>query len=155
MPRNLILVLIFIAAIVAIPVRADTCEGGIDIGNLNVGGNCTSNTVDPALKSDLYRAMATAAASTNQLPEQVRSAGSLPSTAGAAQIFGYAKWVFSANSRQELLGKTLAPLGETLWWLLSIAIVMTAIWIAIRIIVLIVKAVVWAVNQFLKLIPFW
>lgn len=155
MPRNLILVLIFITAMYVAPVRADTCEGGIDIGNLNIGGSCTSNTVDPALKSDLYRAMATAAASTNQLPEQVRSAGPLPSTAGAAQIFGYAKWVFSANSRQELLGKTLAPLGETLWAMLSIGIVMTAIYMAIRIIVLIIKAVVWVVNQFLKLIPFW
>lgn len=158
----IILVLVLMSTIPAFAQTATPtpCTPGVDIGNLNVGGNCRSNSVDPSLKSDLYRSMATAAANVNALPEQVRSSGPdgssvLPSTSGASQLFGYIKWVFSSNSRQELLGKTLAPLGETLWTVLSLVIGMAAVYWAIRIITLIIKTVVWVFNQFLKLIPFW
>lgn len=136
------------------------CEGGINIGHLNFGGECKSNSIDADVKSDLYRSMATAAAQVNQLPEQIRTSGQngqsiLPNTSGAVQIFGYIKWLFSAATAQELMGKTLAPFGVNVFIIFMMITVMTAIYFLVNFIVLIVKGVIWVFNQFLKLIPFW
>lgn len=134
------------------------CTPGIDVGNLNFGGNCQSNSLDPDMRSDLYRSMATAAADVNNLPEQINSGQSgsiIPSTSGAIQLFGYIKWLFSMNTAQEVMGKTLAPFGANIFVLFFIVTTMTALYFLVNFIVLIVKAVVWVFTQFLKLIPFW
>ncbi len=109
-------------------------------------------------RSDMYRSMATAAAQVNQLPEQIRAAGpngsALPN-ADAGPLFGYAKWLFSGNTAQELLGRTLAPIGLNLFVVFVLVATLTAIYFLINFIVLILKAIVWIINQILKLIPFW
>lgn len=157
----ILLFLLGIAGAVSAQTATPTpCAPGIDVGRLNVGGNCTSNTIDPDAKSDLYRAMATAAFNVNEMPEQIRANGQngqsvLPSMDGAAQLFGYAKWLFSANTAQELLGRTLAPLGEMLFRILVSAVALVAVYIVIRLVSLIIKAVIWVINQLLKLVPFW
>ncbi len=136
------------------------CTGGIDIGNLNIGGQCTSNTINSDTKSDLYRNMATAAANVNALPEQIRGSGTtgnnvVPSTAGATQIFGYVKWLLSGNTAQELLGRSLAPFGVNLAIILILVIALTGVYFLVNFAVLIIKAIIWIINQILKLIPFW
>ena len=158
--------LLMLLLLLVMPVAAQTatpCNAGLDIGNLNFGGNCQSNTIDPDTKSDLYRAMATAAYNTNQLPEQIKSAGPngqriIPDTSGASQIFGYIKWLFSPNSAQEVLGKTLAPFGINVFVIFLIVTTMTGIYLLINLIVLIMKFVMWIYSWIIKLvelIPFF
>lgn len=136
------------------------CNPGVDVGNLNLGGNCKSNEIDPDTKSDLYRGMATAAASINALPEQIEASGPggqriAETTAGMKQLFGYVKWLLSPATAEELLGKDFAPYGTTALAWLVVILSLTAIWFVINLIVMIIKFVVWMVNQFLKLVPFW
>jgi hypothetical protein len=156
---------VLLLLVVALPARAQTatptpCNPGLDIGHLNFGGNCQNNTVDADTKSDLYRVMATAAFQVNELPEQIQTSGQngqgvIPSTSGAIQIFGYIKWMFSANTAQELMGRTLAPFGINIFIIFLMITIMTGLYFLVNFIVLIVKAVIWVFNQFLKLIPFW
>lgn len=157
--------LLVLLLLIALPAQAQTatptpCNPGIDIGNLNLGGNCQSNSVDPDMRSDLYRSMATAAADVNKLPEQIQMSGQnggsvVPSTSGAIQLFGYIKWLFSMNTSQEIMGKSLGPFGANIFIIFLIVVTMTALYFLVNFIVLILKAVIWVFNQFLKLIPFW
>jgi hypothetical protein len=157
-------ILLALMAALSVPTLAQTpepiCQGGINIGNLNLGGECRSNTIDPDTKSDLYRSMATAAYEVNQLPEQIQASGMngqsvIPDTSGASQLFGYMKWILSYSVVEEFFGRTLAPLGGIVLAVLTITLVMTGLYILINFIVLIIKSVIWVLNQFLKLIPFW
>lgn len=154
--------LILMLLLLVLPAQAQTatptpCPPGLDIGNLNFGGNCQSNSIDPDTQADLYRSMATAAYDTNQLPEQIEQAGPnggsvVPDTSGATQIFGYVKWLFSANSAQEILGRTFAPFGINVFVVFMIVVSMTGIYILINLIVLIVKFVMWIYSWILRLI---
>jgi len=163
---NKIALLILLLMLATAPALAQTatptagCTGGIDIGNLNFGGQCTSNSIDSGMKSDMYRSMATAAAQVNQLPEQIRTSGQngqsiLPNISGAVQIFGYIKWLTSVNTAQETMGKTFAPFAVNVYIVLLMIITMTSLYFLVNFIVLIIKGVIWVFNQFLKLIPFW
>ena len=108
-------------------------------------------------RSELNQSMATAAAEVNRLPDEIqRPAGqSIIPSADVAQIFGYAKWLFSLSTAQELLGQTLAPIGMELYIIFFFVVILTAIWFAINLLVLIIKGVTWVINQILKIIPFW
>ena len=108
-------------------------------------------------RSEMYQSMATAAASVNQLPDEIRRPGgqSLVAQPDVSQLFGYIKWLFSLNTAQELLGPTLAPIGASLYIVMYFVVILTAIWFLMNLIVLIVKAVIWVINQILKIIPFW
>lgn len=108
-------------------------------------------------RSDMYASMATAAANVNRLPDEIRRPGgqSLIPSADVSQLFAWAKWLFSLNTAQELLGQTLAPIGVNLFLVMSFVIILTAIYFVINLIVLIIKGVIWIINQILKIIPFW
>src|SRR5688572_17525776 len=108
-------------------------------------------------RSDMYASMATAAANVNQLPDEIRRPGgqSLIPSPDVSQLFAWAKWLFSANTAQELLGETLAPIGITLFIVMNFVVILTAIYFLINLIVLIIKGVIWIINQILKIIPFW
>jgi hypothetical protein len=111
-------------------------------------------------RSDMYRSVATAAANVNRLPEQIKGSGTsgnniVPSTSGAGQLFSYTKWLISANSAQELLGATLAPFGINIGILLLLVVALTGVYFLVNFAVLIIKAIIWVINQVLKLIPFW
>lgn len=108
-------------------------------------------------RSDMYGSMATAAANVNRLPDEIRAPGgqSIVPSANLAQLFAWAKWLFSLNTAQELLGKTLGPIGIELYAIFQIVVILTSIYYVINIIVLIIKAVIWVINQILKIIPFF
>lgn len=108
-------------------------------------------------RSDMYASMATAAANVNQLPDEIRmSAGqNLVPRPDLTRLFGMAKWLFSLNTANELLGRTLAPIGVELYIIFFFVIILTSIWFLINLIVLIIKGVIWIINQILKIIPFW
>lgn len=157
----LVLMIIFtLAGAVSAQTPTPGCVGGVDIGNLNIGGQCTSNTIDSEMKSDIYRVMATAAYNVNALPEQIKNSGPAGkdisgSTSGAVQIFGYVKWVLSPNTAQELLGKAFSPFGINVFVIFLVITSLTAIYFLVNLIVIIIKFVAWIINQLLKLIPFW
>lgn len=108
-------------------------------------------------RSDMYGSMATAAANVNQLPDEIRRAGgqNLVPSIDLTRLFAMAKWLFSFNTANELLGRTLAPIGVELYIIFYFVIILTSIWFLVNLIVLIIKGVVWIVNQILKIIPFW
>jgi hypothetical protein len=156
----IVLVLMMLASGVAAQTATPGCAGGIDIGNLNIGGQCTSNTIDADMKSDIYRVMATAAYNVNKMPEEIKKSGPAGkdisgSTSGAVQLFGYAKWVMSPNTAQELMGKSLAPFGINVFVIFLLITSLTAIYFLVNLIVIVIKFVAWVINQLLKLIPFW
>lgn len=157
---NRYLLVILLVLVGALPVVADECTGGINIFHLNFGGNCKSNTIGADQLTQFYEKIREAADQINALPDQIRKAGpngtSISSIgAGVSQIMGYVKWLFSPATAQELLGPDLAPIGQSVLVLFTMGTALTAIWIAINLVVFTVKMIVWAINQILKLIPFW
>jgi hypothetical protein len=152
------------------PATLKHCVGAIYIPPFgSFGGVCTTGTpgtpsgpapniidVDDNVESDLYASMATAAAIFNKLPEEISKAGPsgqnlTQAMAGAKQVFGYVKWLFSPNSAQELLGRSLAPIGINVLAVFTMIVALTAIYIAINIIVYTVKFIIWVVNQIIKI----
>jgi hypothetical protein len=161
MRRNLVVVLLLlIISNVALAQSADTCTGGTWIGHFNIGGTCKKTTMDTGTLDSFYAQIAAATASINAMPDQIKSAGpngqSLSAAvSGASQLFGYVKWLFSASTAQELLGKTFAPIGSNILIIFTLVVAMTTIYVAINTVIFVVKMAVWAINQILKLIPFW
>lgn len=72
----------------------------------------------------------------------------------ATQLFSYAKWLFSANSANELLGPTLAPIGIYLYTVLGATILLAISWAIIRIALLIFRFVYFIIREVLRVIPF-
>jgi hypothetical protein len=131
---------------------------------LLIAGSVSAQTPEPTItlvltvpRSEMYSSMATAAANVNRLPDEIRRPGgqSIVPSADVSQLFSYAKWLFSLNTAQELLGRTFAPIGINLFVIFVIVIILTSIYFLVNLIVLIIKAVIWVINQILKIIPFW
>jgi hypothetical protein len=106
-------------------------------------------------RSEIYTFLATAAANVNRMPDQIANAAGpdLPST-DAMQLFSYSKWLFSTNTAQEVLGPTFAPIGINLFIVLTVVVGMAIVWFAILFASMLIKAVVWIVQQILRIIPF-
>ena len=119
-----------------------------------------TSTPIPTVPADVANQMATAAAQTNQLPSDIArpSGGSSVIPSGdATLLFSYAKWLFSLNTAQELLGQTLAPLGVNLFIILTIVMLLTAVYLAVNLITVIIRFAIWVLNliwKLLQLIPF-
>ena len=113
----------------------------------------------PVPQWEIDRIQATNAANINALPsDPTRPGGQAIPSVDLTQLFGYAKWLFSASTAQELFGRTLAPLAINVFIVLVLAISYSAIWLLINIIVLIIKVVMWIVRliiQMIELIPFF
>ena len=148
----------------ATPTPDPSCSDPIKIiERVFIGGACAGGQVvdiEDSLESDFYKNMATAAAIVNRLPEQIQKAGPNGQTlaeafAGASQVFGYIKWLFSPNSAQELLGRSLAPIGINVLVIFTMIVAMVAIYIGLNMAIYIVKLAIWLLNQILKLLPFW
>lgn len=153
-----------VSAQTATPTPDPSCSDPLQvIGRVIFGGACAGNQpveIEDQMESDLYKNMATAAAIVDKLPEQISKAGPNGQTlaqamAGAKQVFGYIKWLFSPNSAQELLGRSLAPIGINVLVIFTMIVALSAIYIAINIAVYIVKFATWVISQILKLLPFW
>lgn len=114
----------------------------------------------PTVPPELANKMATAAADTNQLPSDITrptNQQSVVTTTSAKPLFSYIKWLFSYNSAQELLGPTLAPLGMSLFIMMTIGILLAGIYLVVNLITLIIRFVIWILNliwKMLQLIPF-
>ena len=108
-------------------------------------------------RAEMNSAMATAAAGTNNLPDEIQRPGgtSLIPSVDLTQLFAYAKWLFSLNTANELLGRTFAPIGMELMIIFTFTVILTILYFIINIIALIIKGVIWVINQILKIIPFW
>lgn len=102
-------------------------------------------------RSEVYWFLATADAQVAQLPGSI--AGYIPDVSGSPQLFGYAKWVMSGVSIQELFGPTFAPHGFHAVIAVTIVIVGSLIMFGLRIIKLMLKIAIWLINAVLKLIP--
>lgn len=71
----------------------------------------------------------------------------------ATQMIGYAKWLFSPTTANELLGETLAPIGINLFLLLTILVLLMITWAIVRVVVLILRFVRYVARWILDLIP--
>lgn len=105
---------------------------------------------------DMQNFMATAAAQSNQVPDNIISPSgqALITQQDPTLLFSYAKWLFSTNTAYELLGRTFAPIAINLFILLIIVVTLTTVWFLVMFIVLLVQTMVWLMNQVLKFIPF-
>lgn len=149
----------------ATPTADPSCTDPLRIiGHIIFGPGCVGNgqpiTMEDSMKSDFYRNMATAAAIVNSLPEKIQKAGPNNQTLaeameGAKQVFGYVKWLFSPNSAQELLGRSLAPIAINVMAVMTMYLAMVAIYITTNMAIYIVKLAIWLMTQLLKLLPFW
>jgi hypothetical protein len=153
-----------VSAQTATPTPDPSCQDVLKVlERVFFGGACAGGQVvdiEDSMENDIYRNMATAAAIVQDLPEQIKNSGPngqslADAMAGASQVFGYIKWLLSPNSAQELLGRSLAPVGINIMIILTMVIALTTIYIAINMAVYILKMAIWVVNQILKLIPFW
>lgn len=107
-------------------------------------------------RSEMYSLLATASYNVNNMPRDVSNSNGtslLPNT-DARNLVGYAKWLFSPNSTQELLGRTFAPIGNMAFVLLGLIVILTGIYLAVLLVVYIIKFIVWFVTVILKFIPF-
>lgn len=105
--------------------------------------------------SDIYNYLSTAVANVNSLPDDISKGNgqALFNEETATQIFGYAKWLFSTTSANELLGETLAPIGINLFALLTLVIFMAIAWTFLRIAVFIFRLVQYVARWIAEIIP--
>ena len=104
---------------------------------------------------EVYDYVATSAAKTNELPSDISrpiNNQSVVQTVDLTPLFSYMKWLFSANSAQELLGPTLAPLGLNLFVLFLITVIMITVYLLIFVISIMMKFAWWIINNILRLI---
>lgn len=108
-------------------------------------------------KSDAYKFLATAAANLNSLPDDPSKQSGvqlIPSDNGA-QIFGYVKWLISGASMDELLGRTLSPIGVRFGLLLIVQFVLTVIYFVANFIAILLRVANWIIRFILQFIPFF
>jgi hypothetical protein len=111
----------------------------------------------PLDQGEVYDFLATAAANTNSLPDDIFSPGGISlvsADSGSADIFGYGKWLFSGTSTMELLGRKLSPIGTHLFAAIGVVVILASVYLLVNLITLLIKGVVWLVQQVLKFIPF-
>jgi len=104
---------------------------------------------------ELSNQMATQAANTNNLPDDISrplNDQAVVQSVDLTPLFGFVKWLFSANTANELLGRTLAPLGLSIFTLFMITVVMIVIYILVFTIVTGIKFFWWVVNNILRMI---
>lgn len=103
--------------------------------------------------SEVYNGLGTAAAHINELPASIVSF--VPDIDGGLNSFsGYAKWVMSGTSLQEIFGLRLYLIATHAFYGILIAIVISSIDLIIWIIVLIMKFISWIIQKILNAIPF-
>lgn len=111
---------------------------------------------DDIPRNAIYTFLATAAANVNSLPDDVSApdgAVVLPDTDGR-QVFAYAKWLFSGATAQELLGITFSPVAIHLFAGLTLIVILVSIYLVVNLVVLLIKGVIWIVQQVLRVVPF-
>lgn len=112
---------------------------------------------DLSQHSDIYNYLSTAVAAVNSLPDDLsmdNNGTSLLPAETATQLMGYAKWMFSGTSANELLGATLAPIGIELYILLTMIVFMAIAWITVKIALMIFNFVQYIVAWILRALPF-
>jgi len=110
------------------------------------------NIVD---KNLVYTFLSTAVAQVNSLPDDpsfYQGVQIVPNDT-ATTMFGYAKWLFSGNSANELLGVSLAPVAMNLYVVLIIIVIIMSVMMTVRVVSLIIRFVTFIINWALKLIP--
>jgi hypothetical protein len=105
---------------------------------------------------DINDLLSTAVAYVNSLPDDITAPSgiSLIPDETATQLFGWAKWLFSADSANESLGLTLAPLALTLMVLLTLVVSMAIAYTTLKIAVFIYRLVTYVIQWILKFVPF-
>jgi hypothetical protein len=109
---------------------------------------------DVAPYEDLTTWMATALANVQALPDEITSQNGtdlLPSETGN-QLWGYARWLGSPTTASELMGP-LAPIGISMYVLMTAMMVGTGVYLTVRVVVLLVRVVQAIIIWILKLIP--
>lgn len=114
----------------------------------------TPVAIPTQMYSDAWEFMATAAAAVNALPDSATRRGptSLLPAYNPTQLFGYMKWVMSGNSTRAVLGTTLAPLADNMLYMLLLVVTLTGIWMAIKLLSFILRAVLWLVKFFIQIL---
>lgn len=106
--------------------------------------------------SDLYYALEQAVEHVNSLPDDLSkdySGTSVVPDETATQLMGFAKWLFSGTSANELLGATLAPIGINLFRLLGLMIALAIAYTTIKIAIIITRMVMSIIGAVMKVIP--
>jgi len=113
-------------------------------------------TVDDVDHEALFNYMSEAVSKINSLPDSLfdNFGDDVVANESATQLFGYAKWLFSGNSANELLGPTLAPIGINLYILLTLLIFLVIAWVTIRLALLIFRFVLFIIREILRALPF-
>lgn len=113
-------------------------------------------SADDIPRNAIYTFLATAAANVNSLPDDISAPGGavvLPNV-DARQVFAYGKWLFSINTVQELLGITFSPVGLHLFAIFTLIVILASIYLVVNLVVLLIKGIVWIVQQVLRVVPF-
>lgn len=104
---------------------------------------------------ELHNLMATQAANTNSLPDDISrpvNNQSIVQDVDLRPLFGLVKWLFSANAAQELLGPTLAPLGLSIFTLFMITVIMIGVYLLVFVITIGIRFYWWVTNNILRMI---
>jgi len=104
---------------------------------------------------ELSNLMATQASNTNTLPDDISHPignQSIVQDVDLTPLFSYVKWLFSANTAQELLGPTLAPLGLSIFTLFLITVIMIAVYLVVFAITIGIRFYWWITNNILRLV---
>lgn len=106
--------------------------------------------------SEIYNFLSTAVVNVNNLPEDLFAPGGVPVLVNpdAQAVFSYGKWMLSVTGARELVGDTLSPIAVRIFLFLSLTVVFSGIWQIVNLVVLLIKGIVYIVQQVLKFIPF-
>lgn len=84
---------------------------------------------------------------------QMATANAALPTQNSRLFIGYAKWIVSPTTAQEVFGP-FAPIIAVIGTVIVILLVLALVYLFITIAVLIIRFIIWIITQVLKLIPF-
>lgn len=105
-------------------------------------------------ESELRDFLIQAVEQVNSLPDDPSFVGSVQIVPNetATQLFSYAKWLFSFQAAQELLGITFAPVGMVLYSVLLLTVVGATIWFTLKIVTLILRMISYVARWIMRLL---
>lgn len=129
----------------------DTPESGT-LASTPVPGSTTITLPDlpDGMKEDVVDGLETAVALVNELPPNLDSV--LPSFEGLYKYTGQAKWLASGVSLQEIFGKTVYHIPLHIFYGFLTVLFISFILLIVRVLVWILKFVIWTANLIVKFI---
>jgi hypothetical protein len=103
-------------------------------------------------EGDLRNGLSTAVAQLNDLPNEIAIVA--PDTDSLRIYAGYGRWLVSGVALQEIVGQTIYPIFQHMFYALYIVIFIVSVRVILRGVVLILKFVTWIMGRILDVLPF-